>query len=40
MGYKTVNYIELIPILISKIQDMDKEIVALKGELNKKWIIH
>ena len=36
MGYKTVNYIELIPILISKIQDMDKEIVALKGELNKK----
>ena len=33
MGYKTVNYIELIPILISKIQEMDKEIKELKEKL-------
>ncbi len=33
MGYKTVDYIELIPILVSKIQEMDKEIKELKGKL-------
>jgi len=33
MGYKTVNYIELIPILVSKIQEMDKEIKELKEKL-------
>ena len=31
MGYKTVNYIELIPILVSKIQLMDKEIKELNN---------
>jgi hypothetical protein len=35
MGYKTVNYIELIPILVSKIQSMDKEIKELKEQINK-----
>ena len=33
MGYKTVNYIELIPILVSKIQDLNKEIQELKEKL-------
>ena len=33
MGYKTVNYIELIPILVSKMQEMDKEIKELKEKL-------
>jgi hypothetical protein len=33
MGYKTVNYIELIPILVSKIQLMDKEITELNNKI-------
>ena len=33
MGYKTVNYIELIPILVSKIQDLNKEIQELKEKV-------
>lgn len=33
MGYKTINYIELIPILVSKIQDMDKEIKELNNKI-------
>jgi hypothetical protein len=33
MGYKTVNYIELIPILVSKIQDLNKEIQELKEKI-------
>ena len=33
MGYKTINYIELIPVLVSKIQSLDAEIEALKNEL-------
>jgi hypothetical protein len=32
-GHKTVNYFEFIPILISKVQDMQKEIDELKGKL-------
>ena len=31
LGHKTVNYIELIPILLSKMQDMQKEIDELKS---------
>jgi hypothetical protein len=31
-GYKTVNYIEFIPILISQIQSMQNEIDELKRE--------
>jgi hypothetical protein len=33
MGYKTVNYIELIPVLVSKIQEMDKEIKELHQKI-------
>ena len=33
IGYKTINYIELIPILLSKIKDMQKEIDNLKEHL-------
>lgn len=33
MGYKTINYIELIPVLVSKIQSLDAEIEALKNEI-------
>lgn len=33
VGYKTVNYIELIPILLSKMKDMQKEIDNLKEHL-------
>jgi hypothetical protein len=33
MGYKTVNYIELIPVLVSKIQDLNKEIKELHQKL-------
>ena len=33
MGYKTVNYIELIPVLVSKIQDLNKEIQELKEKV-------
>ncbi len=29
-GYKTINYVELIPLLVSKIQSMQKEIDELK----------
>ena len=35
-GYKTVNYIELIPFLVSKIQNMQNEINELKKEFNTK----
>jgi len=35
MGYKTVNYIELIPILVSKIQTLDAQIEVLKNEIYK-----
>jgi hypothetical protein len=33
-NYKSVNYIELIPILIAKIQQMEKEIENLKSKFN------
>lgn len=33
MGYKTINYIELIPVLVSKIQSLDAEIEALKNDI-------
>jgi|UniRef100_A0A6C0IMS8 hypothetical protein len=33
-NYKSVNYIELIPLLISKIQHMEKEIECLKTKQN------
>jgi len=33
VGYKTVNYIEFIPLLLSKIKDMQKEIDKLKQHL-------
>ena len=32
VGYKTVNYLEMIPILVSKIQDMQREIDELKAK--------
>ena len=35
IGFKTVNYIELIPILISQIKTMQKDIDTLKSELNE-----
>ena len=35
IGFKTVNYIELIPILISQIKNMQKDIDTLKDELNE-----
>ena len=35
IGFKTVNYIELIPILISQIKTMQKDIDTLKDELNE-----
>ena len=34
IGYKTVNYIELIPLLVSKIQDQQKQIDELKKLIN------
>lgn len=34
VGYKTVNYIEIIPLLISKIKEMQDEISILKNKLN------
>jgi hypothetical protein len=34
-GYKTVNYIEIIPLLISKIKEMQDEISILKDKLNE-----
>ena len=33
-GYKTVNYIEIIPLLISKIKEMQDEISFLKNNLH------
>ena len=35
-GYKTINYIELIPLLVSKIQSMQKEIDELKEKFTSK----
>lgn len=35
MGYKTVNYIELIPLMFVKMQKMQKEIDELKERLNE-----
>ena len=32
LGYKTVNYIELIPLIVSKMKDMECEINILKKE--------
>lgn len=32
-NYKSVNYTELIPLLIAKIQQMEKEIVNLKSKI-------
>jgi len=32
-GYKTVNYIEIIPLLVSKIKEMQEEISNLKEEV-------
>ena len=36
LGYKTVNYIELVPLLVSKMQDMQKEIDELKETIKNK----
>jgi hypothetical protein len=38
LGYKAVNYIELIPMLLSKMKDMQKEITDLREQIegNKK----
>lgn len=36
MGFKTVNYIEMIPILLSQIQSMQMEINMLKDNCNCK----
>ena len=33
MGYKTVNYIELIPLMLSKMKQMQAEIDSLKAKL-------
>ena len=33
MGYKTVNYIELIPLMLSKMKQMQTEIDSLKEKL-------
>jgi hypothetical protein len=35
-GYKTINYIELIPLMISKLKDMEIQIKVLKQEITKK----
>jgi hypothetical protein len=34
-GFKSVNYIELIPIILSQMKCMQQEIDKLKGELNE-----
>ena len=34
VNYKTINYVELIPILISQMQNMQKEIILLKRQIN------
>ena len=36
MGYKTVNYLELIPIMLSKMKEMQKEIDLLNDKLSEK----
>jgi hypothetical protein len=36
LGYKNVNYIELIPLLLLKMKDMQNEINELKEHLNTK----
>jgi hypothetical protein len=35
IGYKTVNYIELIPLMLSKMQKMQDEINSLKEKLSE-----
>ena len=35
-GFKRVNYVEIIPLLVSKIQNMQKEINELKEKINEK----
>jgi hypothetical protein len=35
MGYKTVNYIELIPIMLSKMKQMQNEIDSIKKTLSE-----
>jgi len=35
LGFKSVNYIELIPILLSQMKNMQMEIDKLKEEINK-----
>ena len=34
LGYKTVNYIEIIPLLLSKMKDMQVEIDELREQIN------
>lgn len=36
LGFKSVNYIELVPLLVSKIQDMQKEIDELRETIRIK----
>ena len=33
LGYKTVNYIEIIPLLLSKMKDMQGEIDDLREQI-------
>lgn len=35
MGYKTVNYMELIPIMLSKMKEMQNEIDSIKKNLSE-----
>jgi hypothetical protein len=35
-GYRKVNYIELIPLIVSKMKDMQEEINELKKQLEEK----
>jgi hypothetical protein len=35
LGFKTVNYIEIIPILLSQMKNMQHEIDKLKEEIKK-----
>ena len=35
LGFKTVNYIEFIPILLSKMKEMNDEIINLKEKIEK-----
>jgi hypothetical protein len=34
LGFKTINYIELIPLLVTKIQDQQNQIDELKRIVN------